>query len=79
MVSDDDTEPREPIVFRSQPVDFLDPDDEEISTAIVQLARQEPSWGRRRILETLWDRGFKIEQAHVNHVLRKHDLPNLYL
>lgn len=79
MVSDDDTEARDPIVIRSQPFDFRDPEDEEISTAIKQLARQEPSWGLRRIFETLRDRGFKLEQAHVNHVLRENELPNLLL
>jgi hypothetical protein len=79
MVSDDDTEPREPRIFRSRPLDFSDPQDDEIRTAIEQKARRNPSWGRRRILETLRDGGLKVEEAHVNYVLREHNLPNLDL
>jgi hypothetical protein len=79
MVSDDDTEPREPRVFRSRPLEFRDPEDDEISTAIEQMAREKPSWGRRQILEAVRVSGLKLEEAHVNYVLREHNLPNLDL
>ncbi|MDI6103759.1 hypothetical protein QLQ12_34610 [Actinoplanes sp. NEAU-A12] len=79
MVSDDDTEPRDPNVFPPRPHEFRDPADDKIETLIVQLARQEPDWGRRWILEALRRRGFTLDQAHVDHVLRKYGLPNLDL
>jgi hypothetical protein len=79
MVPDDDTEPREPHVFRSRALEYRDPEDDEISTAIEQKARKNPTWGRRRILETLRISGLKLEEAHVNYVLHQHNLPNLDL
>jgi hypothetical protein len=50
MVPDDDTEPREPDVFRSRALEYRDPEDDEISTAIQQKARENPTWGRHKAI-----------------------------
>jgi hypothetical protein len=79
MVGDDDTEWRDPKLIPTGPTDFTDPQDDKISEAIKNLARRQLTWDRWQILDNLRRDGHQLDEAHVNFVLRKNNLPNLNL
>ncbi|GIE88885.1 hypothetical protein [Actinoplanes regularis] len=78
MVDDDDIQPRDSaeIPWNLPPREFVPPPSGEVRSAILALARR---WAcdRFTIYDTLKAEFPSLRQAHVNYVLREHDLPHL--
>jgi transposase InsO family protein len=49
--------------------------DEEIERLVVQMARENPSWGYDRIVGAMANLSFRLSDQTVANILRRHDIP----
>src|SRR5215831_6449566 len=49
--------------------------DEEIERMVVQMARENPSWGYDRIAGAMMNLGHTVSDQTVGNILKRHDMP----
>lgn len=78
-LDDDASKPGEPISPESEPLKYGPPDNRQIEPTILKAADDYPTEDQFFIRRALYSRGYKVSQAVVDDVLKKHNRHNLHL